>query len=283
MKIAKDRLIHKLWRSLIGHAPSIDEKPFCEQQPQSASKHSRGGEDVKNRVLIITQPKAGTYMIAEILRQAGLHHTYLHLGAHRLQAYDSFFLRDGLFNPRKFDVACGIEESRKLVRCGELAVSHLPFSTDLAEKLSGFKIIHIKRELRSAFISWCRMLLYSEKFGPQVSDLIRTENIAGFMRSRGKNRIRNALFINAWSRSENVLSLKMECVISDPGKSIDAMLKHVDCKPSMSATEIWERTGREETLTNSAKHPELKWTAGDEEVFREIGGPDANRRMGYEE
>lgn len=283
MRTATDKVIRIIRRNIFGHSAAINEMPFCEVRPKIRDPHDRGGEDVKSRVLVISQPKAGTYMIAEILRQAGFHNTHLHLAPHRLQAYDRFYLEEGISSRQKFDVECGIDESRKLIRLGELAVSHLPFSNDLAEKLSGFQIIHVKRELRSAFVSWSRMLLYTERNGKKVSDIIRTENIAGFMRIRGKKAIRHALSINAWSCCSNVLSLKKERISSNPTKSIDTMMHHVDCKSSLSATEIWELSTGKETLTNSIKYPDLEWTDRDEEVFRDIGGPDANRQLGYEE
>ncbi len=222
-------------------------------------------------------------MVAEIARAAGFHNTYLHLGRRRLQAYDGSYLKEGLLHPRKFDVACRIEESRKLVRRGELAMSHVEYTDELARNFAQFKILSVSRELRTTFVSWARFLLHSERYGPELPTAIRKDGIAGFMRIDGAKKIRNALNIHRWSEAENVLALKMEQIISDPGAMIQAMLVHLDCTPALSPLEIWAQASGADTLTKSLNYPKLEWTEKDELVFRELGGPDANRKLGYEE
>lgn len=262
-------------------APKI--KPFCEQDLGQVRARNKKQGGAKSRVLIVTQPKAGTYLVAEIVRLAGFHHSYLHLGMRRLQAYDRNYLREGLSNPRMFDVACGIEESRKLVRFGELAVSHLEYSADLARQLSKFRIIHVKREMRSSFISWSRMLLHSNKFGSNMSDAIRQRGVSAFMDARGLAMIRNAVSINEWSNEENVLSLKMEEMMSDPVGAVDSIIQHVHGDRPSEASGLWAQATSAETLTSSASFPKVSWTAQDESTFRDIGGREANKRLGYDE
>lgn len=273
----------KIKQSLARPATSSQVIPFCEEDTTSSRRQDQGDGRAQSRVLVITQPKAGTYMIAEVLRQVGFHHTFLHLGAERLQAYDPDELEEGLFNPRKFDVVCGIEESRKLIRVGELAVSHLAYATTLEQKLRGFKIVHVKRELRSALRSLARMLWHSGRGRPEVTQAIRHNGIAGFIRFRGRHTIDKALSINEWSDCTNVLSLKMENILADPCLSIDAILKHVDHRPQIPALEIWQRVNEAETLTKSPKYPNLEWTERAEKVFIDIGGVEANQVLGYEE
>ena len=283
MKNVSKQVVRRLRRKLTKSSRAAKVVPFCEQDPTNDEFTELGQKKPKNRILLITQPKAGTYLVAEIVKVAGFHNTNLHLGAHRLQAYDSSFFRTGLFNPRMFDVSIGIDESRKLIRCGELAVSHLTYSDNLAQKLAKFKIIHVKRELRNAFRSWARMLLHSGRSGQEISQLIGNDGIAGFMNVRGRNGIKQALSINNWSSAENVLSLKMEEVLSDPEGAIREVIEHVESDTTESVSRIWERVRTADTLTKSEKYPDLKWTSIEEEVFREIGGPQANRILGYSE
>ena len=273
------RVVAKIGRSLAQTPARKEVTPFCEEVPNLSGRRHRGKPC---RVLVITQPKAGTYMAAEIFRQAGFHHTFLHLGARGLQAYDGRYLEESLLHPRRFDVACGIEESRKLVRLGEVAVSHIPHTSTLQEQLRGFKIVHIKRELRSMLRSWARMLLHTGKSGQGITELIRTAGIAGYVRHHGEKRIKNALAINEWSKCPNVFSIKMEQVLAEPRESIIAMLNHVDYNPGTEVLEIWERVKRAETLTKSSEFPGLRWTEKEETEFREIGGPEANKKLGYE-
>lgn len=257
--------------------------PFCDKGIDDLLAEGCIDKEPQNRVLIITQPKAGTYLAAEILSMAGFHNTHLHLGLDRLQAYDKRFLSEGIARPRQFDVAISIEQSRKLIRFGEVAVSHLPYSNELEVLISNYKIIHIKRELRSAFRSWARMLLYSNKFGEEVSSAIRREGIAGFMRVRGKVNIVKAININGWRRAKNVHSITLEELLSDPEKEVANMLEHVGSPLADNAPTIWSRVTQMPTLTSSEKYPELSWTPHDELVFKEIGGPAANKVLGYDE
>lgn len=257
--------------------------PFCEKDFGELNADSCDDGVARTKVLVVTQPKAGTYLAAEILSLAGFHNTHLHLGIDRLQAYDKYFLTEGMARPRQFDAEIGIAESRKLIRTGEIAVSHLPYSRELAKQLSGFKIVHVKRELRSAFRSWARMLLHSGRLGRDMSKLIESNGVAGFMKVKGKASISSALSIDSWKDEENVLSIKMEELLSEPDINIELILSHVKSPPGSSTTTIWKQASATQTLTRSKSYPALAWTTNDERMFEQIGGPAANMKLGYHE
>jgi len=254
---------------------------FCDKCPEDIERTD--DEQILDRVLIISQPKAGTYLLAEILQNCEFENTNLHLGLDRLQAYEPKARDAGLQDPRQFDVFCPIEESRNLIRFGQVAVSHFQYSKELAASLSAFKIIHSKRELRSAFRSLARMYLHSDKRGRKFKAAIEQDGISGLMRLRGEEVISEALKINRWAGACNVLSLKMENVLSEPEVVISDLLSHLGIKSSRSAADIWRHSRAAETLTKSSSYPDLIWTGADEKVFSSLGGIEANERLGYVE
>ena len=132
-------------------------------------------------------------------------------------------------------------------------------------------------------LSLSRMLLHSERSRQTIVEAVKREHASGFMKLRGKHVIDTAVSINNWSAYRNVLSWKMESMFEHPEEFIGALLEHVDTVPSVSANEIWMGALGSNTLTKSDQYPDLDWTDSDEQVFHQLGGPQANEQLGYEE
>jgi len=279
LRTAAARILLRLGYEVRPLRPRRCEQRFCDvplsRLPETSCQQSL------NRVLVITQPKAGTYLVAQILKESGFEHTHLHLGRDRLQAYDPHFLHTSMQNPSLFNVFCPIQESRNLIRFGQVAVSHICYEPHLAEAFSNFRIIHVKRELSSSIRSLARMYLHSDAKGRKFKDAISKDGVSGLLRLRGRRTISEALEINKWSEQENVISLKIEDIKSSPEQAIDAILNHVHHQPERSAQTIWNQAVSAGTLTKAAHFPELDWTEEDEAAFMEIGGHEANRALGY--
>lgn len=280
LKSISKNLIQRLGYEFNRVRPLPDVQKFCDFRPDEL--YADRGRHPTNRVLVITQPKAGTYLMAEILKQAGLEHTYLHLGQHRLQAYEPRCLERGIEEPFLFDVRCPISESRNLIRFGQVGVSHIPFESHVSAMLSGFKIIHVKRELRSSLISRARMYLHSKSRGMRYKSAIETHGASGLIKLGGKNVISEALAINDWATQENVLSIKMEDMFARPERTIEAVIAHIKVPLEESALSVWQRATAAATLTKAEQFPTMDWTEDDEFLFRKIGGNKANRALGYE-
>ncbi|MEZ6318078.1 MAG: hypothetical protein R3B49_04875 [Phycisphaerales bacterium] len=108
------------------------------------------------RVVLVTIPKAGTYLFSETIRRLGFEQTHLHLAPDRVVAYDPARLDEGRAHPERFQVDCRIEQSTRLVRAGQFAASHLPCNERTLAALEDCRVIFATRELRSSLVSRAR-------------------------------------------------------------------------------------------------------------------------------
>jgi hypothetical protein len=250
----------------------------------SSSPHLLDLEDDNTppRVLVNTTPKAGTYLFASIIEELGFHHSYLHLGDNKLQAYDARLLNAGLTQPRKFDVNIRLSESRKLIRKGELAVGHIKHSKQREYELRNFYIVLAVRELRSSLISFARMLAFSEKFGKEMSEQIKNEGVTPLLRARGEARLKQIEAINEWRKCENTLFIRHEDITKKPDESIEKISKFLGVTDVDTAA-VHQNAASQATLTKSAGYPIVRWDERAENLFTRLGGPKLNSKLGYDD
>ena len=108
------------------------------------------------KVLVISQPKSGTYLCANLLQQLGLNFTGLHISKDHYQKYDLNNLEDCKTNGRKYTTKLNVEESIKIVKENQFAVSHLRHSKKHVDITSDFKKIILTRNYDEVIESWER-------------------------------------------------------------------------------------------------------------------------------
>jgi hypothetical protein len=234
------------------------------------------------RVLINTTSKAGTYLFAAVVEELGFHHSYLHLGQERLQAYDRHFLSDGLRKPRLFDVKLPLTESRKLIRSGELAVGHIPHSCANERDLANFKIILAQRELRASIISYARMIAFSGRWGQEIQMKIQREGVAAFVSACGEHFLEGTERIFRWSQCSQVRVLRFEDLLSSPTNTVKEIAEFLGVAVDSPMT-VHQTAFGKDTLTKGERYPKLDWNDKAERLFSEIGGPALNVKLGYDE
>ena len=118
----------------------------------------------QKRVILVSVPKAGTYLMFEVLRRIGLRESFLHIqhdhraiGAYNLQNAPKKLLRGDkvkYFQPMPFS------EALALVKPGEFAVGHIPPIPEVKQFLRiDFKIVFLVRDLRDCLISHMRYMI----------------------------------------------------------------------------------------------------------------------------
>lgn len=232
------------------------------------------------RVIVNTTPKAGTYLFASIVEELGFHHSHLHLGDEKLQAYDRNLLDEGLRNPRLFDVHLPLSESRNLVRSGELAVGHLAYSPEREREFSQFKMILVMREVRASLISFARMLAFSGKSGSEIATKIKREGVAPFLELRGKARLQQIEKIVAWRDCPQVCLLKFEDLAENPSAVVEKIAKFLNLS-GIEPNSVYEKACNKATLTKGEKYPQVIWDDRAERLFTELGGRELNSKLGY--
>lgn len=233
------------------------------------------------RVSIITQPKAGTYLYAEIVRRLGFQHTFLHLQESKLIAFDRNFLAEGLQAEALFHANIPLPESVKLVRTGELCVSHILHSPQNARVFRNFRVLAIRRELRSALTSMARMAASAPNRFSNAQAALLHEGLVGFIRVEGASRIAQALEIANWDKEENCLTLRNEDLWLNAEVEISKIASWLDVKCG-NPTQLFEEAKNTPTLTESSTFSKLAWDDAAEQQFLQLGGGDANRTLGYE-
>ena len=248
---------------------------------RSDTRRPEGLAGLPPRVLLATQPKAGTYLLSAVVAELGFHQTYFHIARRRMQAYDRTMLEAGAASPRNFDVEIPLRQSLKLIRHGEFAASHLTPRREVLRLVGhDFAVIACVRELRSSLISYARFAASTGRKGEATARKIREEGAAPFIRKFGKRLIDRAQSIAAWGQQENAILLQFEDLKTDPQKGagrIADFLGVTDRDPA----EVLETARSGQSLTKSDSFVSLEWTEAEEAAFRHIGGPEANAALGY--
>lgn len=233
------------------------------------------------RVLLATQPKAGTYLLSSVLARLGFHQTHYHLNKRRMQAYDPALLELGAQQPRLFDVQIKLGESLKLIRHGEFAASHLAPRPDVLPLIRDqFVVVTCLRNLRTSLKSYARFSASTSRKAPQLAMRIREQGVAAYLEADGKRAIRRALWVAEWRQQPNAFVVRFEDLKSDPDKGVGPLADFLgvrDCNPA----EVLDKARAGQSLTKSDDFILLDWDDAAEEVFVKLGGIEANRKLGY--
>lgn len=108
------------------------------------------------KTLIISQPKSGTYLCANLLQEFGLKFDGLHLSETHYQRYDLSNKYKSLNNKDKFTVTEHISKSIKKVNDNYFAVSHFNYTEELDVLFKEYKKIIITRSKNEIVESWQR-------------------------------------------------------------------------------------------------------------------------------
>lgn len=106
------------------------------------------------KYFIISQPKAGTYLAANLLTEFGITFDGLHFSKRSYQHYNLNNLVDSRINRKKYTFKKPIAESILHVKDNCLGVGHLEYSKDLEILIADFKKILLIRDLKSTEDSW---------------------------------------------------------------------------------------------------------------------------------
>jgi hypothetical protein len=237
------------------------------------------------RVILLTQPKAGTYLISEILRRLGLHQTYYHLGLDSLDAYDRHQLDQGRREPRRYRAAIPIEQAARIIRTGEFAVGHLPCCDRAADALADFRLVFCRREQRAALVSCMRFHHQTGRPAPgagQPLDERPRARTAEFLRRSGPKLVEQARRTLDWADHPGVLPLRFEDVRARPAAAAAQIAGHLGL-PCPDPARIAHELESADTLTCAAAPTALDhyWSGEAEAIFTGLGGPQLNAAAGY--
>lgn len=115
------------------------------------------------KYFIISQPKAGTYLAANLFIELGISPSWMHISEKKFEQYDPNNLSLGRSKPFLYYQNIQIEESVKLIKDNHFAVGHLPYQEYIISLLKNFKCIFLTRNLTEIIESFDRWAIYSKR------------------------------------------------------------------------------------------------------------------------
>lgn len=118
----------------------------------------------QKRVILVSVPKAGTYLVAQILKHMGLNDSHLHVryDDQEIGVYDfrDVPVKMSISDQNRRFRAMPLKNSLALIQNGEFVLGHLPPIPEVKEQLyTDFKIIFLVRDLRDCLISHMRYMI----------------------------------------------------------------------------------------------------------------------------
>jgi hypothetical protein len=243
----------------------------------------------EHRVLVVSIPKSGTYLTAELVKALGYRWTGMHVGETAYSDYSRSDLDEARRDPGRFARSEPLSTSLERIQPGEFAVGHLRFKPEIIEATRPFKRIYLTRDLRSALISYMRFMHSTGRLGARhlawypVADLRRRCHV--FLQ------VSAPLILKwyyegmaGWSNLDDTLHVRFEDLTGDverATRAIEAVATFLVVS-NCDAAGILRASLATETITKSERLTRLEdyWSPQAEQRFIEIGGPELNARLG---
>jgi hypothetical protein len=123
----------------------------------------------------------------EILEQAGLGKSQLHVSESGTYDYSKISYEEGRRRPNRCKTRMPLEESLERIPENSFAVGHLAYTPMTAELLEDFNVLFVGRDIKEIYLSF---MIYQIETGRALRDPIderwaRTRNFETFIRTRG--------------------------------------------------------------------------------------------------
>ena len=185
------------------------------------------------KILVISQPKSGTYLCANILQNLGYEFTYMHISARAYDKYDPNNLKQGRRHPAHFRHNATMQESAALIQDNQFAVGHIDYSDKAEDIFKDFKKIVLYRNPREAAESWNR---WKEESGRSMAI---------------KKSVPNAKILE-WQNKENTMTLNFDDMVNKNTQKIDALQFFLLNELKYNSQDIIEKSLAQDSLTKSS-------------------------------
>ena len=198
---------------------------------------------LKNKVFILSQPKAGTYLMANILMELGYRcgnidnlHGIKHCSRGKVEIYplpvQPGFERSRT-HPEDFRLWMGFKRTAETINKGEFAVGHLlPHIGGSSGTLRDYKKILLTR---------------NEK---DISDsLYRWDKFSGRSPSNKKDVLQHAKLMWSWTQEHKVFHITFEEMMSSDIGKLDALQEYLDVQDIKDSKQIYEQAKIKDSVT----------------------------------
>lgn len=226
------------------------------------------------RFLVVSQPKAGTYLAASALENLGFNPTNWHIAPDHFEDYTGATKTEFLHNYKKFRRDSPLEETLKKIPHGSFAVCHLARNARAITATNNFAKVLLTRELRSSIVS----MFHFEAKRHRFKDI----GLAAWMVGQGGAYIRKVAEIAEW-RSD-MPTVKYEDMVAINQIAVLTLSKLTGCDLSAVETALVGALGRDSKTRAPSRPPwQSQWTPEIERHFLKHNGDFVNVRLGYDE
>src|SRR4051794_2983441 len=251
----------------------------------------------RSKVILLTMPKAGTYLLASMLENLGLVDLEVHLSESLLSDYRGLSVEEKIARARLVNRDIPLHVAARMIQLGQFAVGHIACTPQSRNVLSSFVRILCIRELRHALASHMRFELKRIEADPEwlqgtrewASAANNTHRLHGFLSAFGEGYLALVQSIHGWAHETDVLVCRFEHLLGDQGPAVQegvaaAVASQMGMPPRMGIRALREVIGKP-TLTFSGQRTTLHglWDDTAEAIFQRLGGPDVNETLGYRE
>lgn len=249
--------------------------------------------DCDARVIVVSIPKSGTYMVGALLRALNFVETEIHIHAGGSTYADFRFVPlSDQKNVVPFIRHLRLKETLCFILPGQYALSHLNYNDQHDQLTRNDKRIFVYRDIRDNLVSYLKWYFVSDKqtehryeWEAEQDERVR---FLKFLKYEGPDIIKQFNKIAEWMNRDNVFMFQYEAFVGDHGEEradalVTALIDYLGCIGAYDTTAIRQFVLNEQTRTKSDARSNWQdvWSDDVEAVFRELGFDQLNRRLGY--
>jgi len=273
--------------------PLIEESTTIDDCSAQVFSEKYGASERK--AFVISVPKSGTYLLARVLHNLGIVDLEIHASEACLTDYRNRSNVEKVEQPRQFARMIPLEIAAQMILPGQFMVGHIPFSQKNREVLRSFARFLCIRELRQSLVSFMRFQYRRLKADPEhhpnkrfwIEEPTGPPMTRAFLSVYGAEHLSLAGEVFKWTSESGTVVCRFEDLLGDNGAA-----SRQQVAGNIAAALGFERQAGyfavcdalgKETLTYSGSRSYLDgfWDAKVEAYFRELGGVERNRVLGY--
>jgi hypothetical protein len=243
-------------------------------------------------VVVLSMPKAGTYMIAALLEAIGWANTGVHLSDHELTDYRGLTTAEQRGEYQHLMRSIPLYLSAGMVGDGQFTVGHLSRTNETVRCLRPLKKVFLFREIRAALVSICRFQVRTGRGGtanaPWRTIADPQTQLVEFLKDFGAAVMPTYTAVVNWIDDPDVLPLSFESVMGDHGDTarkaaLVSLCRFLGREVEDIETVFVQSVLNRETKTWSGARSTLApyWSDAAENLLVGWDAIGLNRRLGY--
>jgi len=244
------------------------------------------------RVVVCSLPKAGTYLVAEVLRGLGLVPAGVHVDERGFTDYRFASFQQARHDYRHLDVEMPLRQTLLFLLPGQFVVGHLPCTPSVLQTLIPFRKLFVYRDLREGVVSFMRFISDAGRGGERMASwsglpdgpdkLVRMLEVSG---QEYFDMVRPML---PWRGREDAFPVAFEMLLGDRGQQAqsDCVARLAEFLGAACSEQQVQQVLKEalaaETMTRSSGRTDWRvyWSDAAERQFRVLGGEEMIAALG---